>query len=235
MRFRIFFLFVLLVPVVAISQHTVWIRVEKGVVLYLSPLESEWIPISGREKIPTKTYVMTRDSTKSSVFKETYVYQLPPEAYLFVEDIFDRDRVEIVGALTRIEAEQLPADTDRQNEEHEKTIGLTYGKLQTGSVEEGDIPYEIERINAIRWFVTNRKYSTALLSLKRMVTRYPKAYLNQDYTDQLFTLYEWFGLYGFMMEESKILLNIKKSDTYNQTIHKWHDFAQKKLLEKQKE
>jgi len=235
MSFRLIIILVLIVPTVVHSQHKVWIKVEKGAVFYLSPLESDWVPVSEKEKIPVKTCLMTKDSIIASIFKETTVYRLPSNSYFFVDDIFDRERMEIVAALTRIEAEQLPQNMREPDEESVKTIGLIYGKPQIELKRGDEILYETERVNAIRWFVIQGNHSAALLSLKRMVTRYPQAYLNREYVDQLFTLYSWFGFYGFLLEESKLLLTIQNSEAYNKTMRNWYDFAQAKLLAKQRE
>ncbi len=235
MRSNYIVLCILIMPLVAHSQETVWLKVEAGDVLYLSPLESKWIPSAEKEEIPAKTYVMTTEGSRATIFQETSVYELPPHGYFFVDDIFSRNRIELVGALTRIEAELLPVKDHRSNEDQPKPVGLIYGEQPKDPAGNGNIPFEIERGNAIQRFITHGRYDAALLCLKRMVARYPQAYLNQSYVDQLFKLYEWFDLAGFLLEESTLLLEIKKSESYQQIVEHWNDLARKRIRSREED
>ncbi len=201
-------------------------KVEKGNVLYLSPAQSEWVPCSSKEKISAKTYILTKDSTVATIFKDAESYEIPSDSYFFGNDIFELNRLEIVSALTFIEAEQLP---ETEKKDSTKTIGLIYGNQSQSNETEMTIPFEKERKNAIAWFVNNNYYSAALLSLKRIVSRYPNAYLDINYMEQLFYLYDWFGLHGFLREEADMLLKLESKNEYKNRVHKWHEIAMEKL------
>jgi hypothetical protein len=218
-----FILCLLLAGLISAQENkTVWIKVERGNVLYLNPLETEWNPVSEKEKILVRTYLFTGNSTVATI--ETYV--LPSNAYFFINDIFRRSRLEVIGALTRIEAEQLPANVGPDSQ---KTVGLIFGDPPSVN-DAGQIPNENERRNAIIWFINQNNYTAALLSLKRMLTRYPSAYLIRNYAEQLFTLYDWLELHGLLLDETKLLLKINAPNEFHQKIKDWHDYAQKKLL-----
>lgn len=208
------------------ENQKVWSKTESGTILYLSPVKDEWIPASAKEKVPVKTYVITKDSTIATIFRDAEAYELPPNSYFFIEDIFDRTRLEIISTLIRIDAEQLPSQLAP---EESKKIGLVYGAPRE-HLTSGEIPYENERKNAFQWFINHKKYGPALLSLKRMMSRYPQAYLNQNYLEQLFYLYDWFNLYGFLLEETKLLLNDEASRPNKVTIEKWFEYVQKKIM-----
>jgi hypothetical protein len=79
--------------------------------------------------------------------------------------------VEIVAALTRIEAEQLPVNTHEPGQENRKTLGLIYGEAKEAATPSGTIPYEKERNQAINGFGA-WQYGAALLSLKRTMTKF---------------------------------------------------------------
>jgi hypothetical protein len=78
---------IILFPAFAFAQAETWMKVDSGAVLYLSPLSSEWIPVSQKQKMPAKTYVLTKPGAKAVLFKETEAYDLPAASYFFVEDI----------------------------------------------------------------------------------------------------------------------------------------------------
>lgn len=221
-------LFSLRIVTFAQKNEFVWIKIDKGHVLYLSPSTNEWIPCKNKEKIFSKTYLLTKDSTTASIYKETDQYNLPSNSYFFGNDLFNRNRLEIVSALTHIEAEQLPENNSKTNN---KVIGLIYGKPTINKDNKTTIPFEVERINAVKWFVNNNYYSAALLSLKRMFIRYPQAYSSKLYVEQLFSLYDWFRLYGLLREEIEILSNVKKSPDCENTIKKWDKIIHARLSE----
>lgn len=205
----------------------VWIKVAQGNVLYLNPVGAEWTPVASKEKILVKTFLLTGESADATIFRETETYHLPPNAYFFINDIFHRNRLEVIGALARIEAQQLPTNVAPDSQ---KVIGLTFGNSQL-SGDEGDIPHENERRNAIIGFISQNNYAAALLSLKRMLTRYPSAYLSRNYAEQLFVLYDSLQLYGLLLDETKLLLQIDTSKDFHQKFQEWHDYTQKKLLD----
>jgi hypothetical protein len=225
-----FVILISVLPAIAFSQSEAWIKVDSGAVLYLSPPNSEWIPVSEKQKIPVKTYLLTKPGAKAFLFKETTAYELPAAAYFFGEDVFYKSRVDLVAALTRIEAEQLPANTHAPGDEDRKTLGLIYGEIKEAATAEGAIPYEKERAQAVDWFSAHGQYDEALLSLKRMMTKFPALYLRQAYVEQLLVLYYRLELYGFLLEESNRLLTIKSSEAFNRTVKNWHELAKKQLI-----
>ena len=214
----------------AFSQSEVWIKVDSGTVLYLAPAGAEWIPVSKKQKIPVKTFLLSKPGAKAILFQETTVYELPPAAYFFVDDIFHKSRVDLVAALTRIEAEQLPVNTREPGRENRKTLGLIYGEAPEASSVAGAIPFEQERASAIRWFAANGQYGAALLSLKRAMTKFPALYLRQTYAEQLLSLYSHLELYGFLLEESNRLLALKSSEAFHRIVKDWNETAKRKLV-----
>ena len=219
----------------AFSQSEVWIKVDSGTVLYLAPAGAEWIPVSKKQKIPAKTFLLSKPDAKAVLFQETTVYELPPAAYFFVDDLFHKSRVDLVAALTRIEAEQLPVNTREPARENRKTLGLIYGEAPEASPVAGAIPFERERESAIRWFAVHGRYGAALLSLKRAMTKFPALYLRQAYAEQLLSLYSHLELYGFLLEESNRLLVLKSSDAFHSVVKDWNETAKRKLVKLEKQ
>ena len=228
LRMPLFFLLLALTPVQGYGQPNVWINVEYGTALFLDPVGLDWVPITGKAQVVEQTFLMTRPEARAVLFKTTDAYPLPPGAYLYLSDVPHKNAVEVVGALTRIEADQLPAR--RPDDGAPRTVGLTYGKPNEVPAGPGDIPYEAERVKAIVWFSERGRPDAALLSLKRMMTRYPSSYLNIDYVELLLHLYDQLGLYGFMLDEAERLLEAESTSVYEQAVLRWHTLASKKLL-----
>ena len=210
------------------AQDSLWITLEKGAALYLSPLNSEWIPIVAKEKIPVKTFILIKDRSIASIFKKTDQFILPSNSYIFIDDMFKHAKNEIVIALAQIEAEQLPNYNRKKNHDKKKPVGLIFGNEIQRKTNNSYIPHEYERMNAVDWFIESKQYSAALLTLKRMISKYPHAYLNKTYSNRLFTLYEMLKLYGYLLEETRLLENIEDTELH-QIVIKWQDIATQKL------
>ena len=232
MYYLLFSVLLVMLPLKTFAQEKVWIHVEQGIVLYLSPLNSDWEPVTGKDQIPERSYITTKSGVKAHIFKEASAYDVPENAYFFVDDLFERNRLEVIDALVRIEAEQLPVNPD--GADSTKTLGLIYGAPipQTSGIEA--IPFHEERLNAINWFLHHNQQSAALLSIKRTLTKYPRMYLDQNYIERLLSLYSRFELYGYLFEESNRLLMLRTTDTYKETVRAWHNFAQERLREQGK-
>ena len=224
-------LFILLFFGTGFSQTNVWIKVEKGTVLNLDPSQMQWVPVSEKQQLHVKSFLITKTNTQASIFKNTDVYELPQDAYFFVHDIFQKSRMEIVSSLTQIEAGQLPDNTNEPGEKTTKAFGLTYGRPQEQEPSTDVVPNERERLNAVNWFYEHNQSHAALLSLKRMMTKFPLLYLKESYVERLLTLYKELLLYGFLLDESSRLLALKKSKTFNEMLSGWHQLAKKKLLD----
>lgn len=214
----------------ASAQPKVWLKVEKGEVLYLDPYQQRWQPISGKEEIPLRTFVLTKAAAKARLFKETEDYVLPESSYFFAEDVIPKSRVEVVAALTQIEAEQLPRTTREPRER--KPIGLTYGEPAPDTVnsQADAIPYFAERRTAIRYFIDAKRYDAALLSQKRLLTKFPALYQDANEVERLFMLYDKLELYGFLNDETRRLMAIKRSTEFDKMLEQWHQLAKTKLL-----
>jgi hypothetical protein len=230
MRTTILILASLAITASAAAQTEVWIKVEEGSVLHLNPNRMEWIPVSSRQRLPAKSFVIMKPGAAASLFKETDVYQLPDDAYFYVEDLFQRDRVQIVAALTQIEAEQLPVNTTEPGEKRPKVIGLTYGVSETGQLQPEAIPLETERLKAVEWFYGQKRYDASLLTLKRMMTKFPSLYMREFYVERLLTLYDHLRLYGFLLDESNRLTGIRQSESFTRIVTDWHKRAKEKLV-----
>ena len=224
------FLLLLWSPAFGWAQSQVWLDVQAGTVFYLDPVQSDWVPVTGKQQIPEQTFLLVKPDTRLRLFKEAEVYELPSSAYFYVEDVPRKRRVEVVAALTRIEAAQLPASTAKPASQQARRIGVTYGKPPGETQPGGAIPYEAERAAAVAWFYEHDRLDAALLSLKRMMTRYPSLYLDLSYVKQLLYFYERLELYGFLWDETKRLMGGEVSPHYEQTIGHWHNLATQKLL-----
>jgi hypothetical protein len=229
MRRYLLLLIIISIPALAFAQDQVWLNVEAGTVFYLDPLQADWVPVTGKQQVPEQTYVLVKPAARVHLFKDAEVYTLPAGAYFYLEDVPHKGRVEVVAALTRIEAAHLPAPAARPDAGEPRRIGVTYGKPPSAPSARV-IPYEAERAAAVTWFYEQGRVDAAVLSLKRLMTRYPSLYLNLSYVEQLLHGYEQLELYGFLLDEAKRLMDAEVSPDYEQTILRWHDRAAKKLL-----
>ncbi len=213
------------------AQTKVWVKIDSGTALYLNPYQQQWLPLSAKEEVLAKTFMLTKKGAKAMLFKETEVYALPESAYFFIEDVLPKSRVEIVAALTQIEAEQLPKST-REGRERKLPIGLTYGEnpVDTTSSNTAAIPYLNERLNAIQYFLNSGRYDAALLSQKRLLTKFPVLYQDALQAERLFMLYDKLELYGFLNDETRRLLSIKRSTEFDKMVERWNSIAKTKLL-----
>lgn len=234
MRFLQLLIGALLFSTLAHAQTKVWVKLESGIALYLNPYEQQWLPLSAKEEIPTKTFLLTQSGAKVTLFKTTEAYAVPESAYFFIEDILPKSRVEVVAALTQIEAEQLPKPV-RETRERKLPIGLTYGENapDTVSANPNAIPYLSERESAIQYFLDNGRYDAALLSQKRLLTKFPVLYQDSKHAERLFVLYDKLELYGFLNDETRRLLAIKRTAEYDKMVEKWNNVAKAKLLNRQ--
>jgi hypothetical protein len=224
-------LLIMLFPLAGFAQTNVWIKVDAGAALYLETAKMQWIPVSEKQELPAKSYLMTKPGARAQVFRDTDEYSLPADSYFFIEDVFSKSRVEIVGALTQIEAEQLPVNTVEPGNSQQKVVGLTYGKNPSEEKTADEIPFGKARLNAINWFYENARQDAALLSLKRMMTKVPNLYLSEYYVERLLHLYHELQLFGFLLDESTRLLNVRKSEKFNQIVTNWNQIARQNLLQ----
>lgn len=234
MRFIQCLIGALLTSALVHAQTKVWVKLEAGDALYLNPYQQQWLPISAKEEVPAKTFLLTKSGAKATLFRGTEVYGAPESAYFFIEDMMPKSRVEVVAALTQIEAEQLPKPV-RETRERKLPIGLTYGENapDTASSNAAAIPYLDERENAIRYFLDAKRYDAALLSQKRLLTKFPSLYQDAEQAERLFMLYDKLELYGFLNDETRRLLAIKRSNEYDKMVEKWNNVAKAKLLNRQ--
>lgn len=234
MRFVQLLVSALLFGALAHAQTKVWVKLESGAALYLHPYQQQWLPLSAKEEVPAKTFILTKSGAKTTLFRATETYAVPESAYFFIEDMLMKSRVEVVAALTQIEAEQLPKPA-RENRERKLPIGLTYGESapDTASPNVSAIPYLSERENAIRYFLDAKRYDAALLSQKRLMTKFPALYQDAAQAERLFMLYDKLELYGFLNDETRRLLAIKRTAEYDKMVEKWNNVAKAKLLNRQ--
>ncbi|NUM82406.1 hypothetical protein HUU42_16550 [bacterium] len=211
------------------QQQSLWVKLERGESLYLDPLAMQWVPISAKQTLPSKTFVLTKERTELKLYKETDVYNTPDHGYFFLEDVVLKSKNDLVGALTQIEGEQLPSM--KVDSGGKQSVGLTYGfpGAEKTSV---NIPFFEERLNAIRWFYNQKRYDAALLSLKRLLTRFPNQYYSASRLEMLFDLYEKAELYGFIFDETNRLMALQKNDEFGPVIVRWNEVAKKYLLKR---
>jgi len=213
----------------ALAQNNVWLKLEKGDALVLLPKTAQWQPLITKNEIPRRTYLLTKEQSVVKIFVATEIYEVDENSYVFIEDVIAKSRGQLVAELTRIEAEQLP-NPERKNESpNAQEVGLTYGKPSQSSVGDGNIPYRKERFTAINYFIKKDRPDAAVLTMKRMLTKYPSLYLDQLVVEQLFSLYERLELHGFLFDESNKLLSIIKNEEFSTVVMKWNKEAKKKL------
>ncbi len=214
------------------GQSEIWVNIEKGSALFLNPETMAWEPIVGKQQLPAKTYVLTKDQTVLNVFKETDVLAAPARGYFFIADIFLRDRMQVVEELTAIEAQQLPPSSRPDTLDEKKVIGLTYGVMAVRTSSKPSIPYLEERMNAVESFQAKKRYDAALLSLKRTMAQFPALYLDQRFANLLCRLYDDLELYGFLYEETNRLMVVQKEGEFGTMIVQWNELAKKKLTKR---
>ncbi len=210
------------------QAQTAWVKIDSGAALYLNPLTSEWVPIDGKEKIPLKTFLLTKPKASSMLFVETEVITLPENAYFYLEDALPRRQTQIVAALTRIEAEQLPENVSEPDSSARRRFGLTYGRKAKTAVEQKTIPFEQERLRAVDWFYAQNRPDASVVCLKRMLAKYPALYHNASYVERLFSLYEKLELYGFLLDESR---RLTQSARMGELAKKWQSIARERLAQ----
>jgi hypothetical protein len=216
----------------SVGQSDIWVNNEKGSALFLNPKTMAWEPIVGKQQLPAKTYVLTKDQAVLKIFKETDVLSTPAGGYFFIADIFSRDRMQVVEELTAIEAQQLPPSSRPDTMDGKKVVGLTYGAMSTHASSRPSIPYLEERINAVESFQAQKRYDAALLSLKRTMSLFPALYLESRYADLLCRLYDSLELYGFLYEETNRLMVVQRQGEFGTMIAQWNELAKKKLTKR---
>ena len=218
----------LLLPAAASAQTEVWLKVEAGELLYLAPGLPDWVPAQERERLPLQAFVLTGPETRALLFRATETYELPAGAYLFVEDVFPKTRMEIIDALTRIEAAQLPA-APRREREAARPLGLTYGAPARAAHAGGQVPFLHQRRAAVRHFYARERYDAALLMLKRSLHKFPDLYGDEDDLRLLLDLYARFGLHGFLLDECERLLEAPPTEAHAELLRRWRTVAREAL------
>ncbi|MCB0278882.1 MAG: hypothetical protein KDD94_05235 [Calditrichaeota bacterium] len=207
-------------------QEKIWIKVNSGSALYLNPYTAKWVPINGREEIPVNTYIIIKDNSDIELFRETEVISITEATYFFLADAFVNSKYDIMLRLARIEAEQFPLP-EKNNQKRQ--AGLIYGANAKTEIKTNDIPNIAERKNAVEFFIKTNHYASALLSQKRMMSKFPSLYSDPEQVNRLFILYDYHQLNENIYEESKRLLNSDNSDDLAKLIKKYHTDARLKL------
>jgi hypothetical protein len=215
------------------AQSKIWAKLEKGSALYLDPYKNEWIPLGDKQELPMKTFLMTKENARVSLFKETDVFIIAESAYCFIEDAIAKTKAEVVSALTQIEAAELPA-LQSEPKDKKKTVGLTYGATPNEADAASKIPYLKERENAVQWFYAQNQFDAALLSHKRMMVKFPALYQSATAVELLLQLYDKLELYGFLGDETRRLMAVQKSAELSQIVVKWSETAKIKLAKQRR-
>ena len=206
------------------QQDMAWIKLHSGHALYLDTNTLEWIPLVDRERIPVKTYLMVNGQSSLTLYHETEIYTIPDSSYIYIEDIMNRNRDELVKMLTLIEAEHLPKQ-ERESSRKQQKIGVTYGN-RTGSTKDDrpirdSIPYIDEQLNAVHWFASQNRPDASLLIFKRLMTRYPDLYRDPEYFNLLCTFYEQLKLWGFLYNDTQKLLRMNPPEEVSGLARAW--------------
>lgn len=229
MTTRLLLLLALLLPAASYAQPEVWLKVDAGDVLYLDPDAAAWTPAAARQRVPAHAFLLTKPDARATLFRATESYDVPAGAYFFIGDVFPRSRVQLVDALTRIEASQLPGPAPDERT-GERTLGLTYGARPTPtSANNVSVPHEAERRRAVAFFYEHGRYDAALLTLKRSMNKFPDLYADEDRVQLLMDLYARFRLYGFLLDECDRLMDAPHSEPFAQLLRDWHATAREAL------
>lgn len=214
----------------AVTNELVWVTTDSGFAQYLDPQSMEWVPLTARDKIPLKTYLMVHPDSKITLYYQTEVYPLPSNSYFFLDDVRNRNQDQLVKALTRIEASHLPASTGIDSETSARKIGITYGN-ETRDNEPGipNVSHLKERKQAIYWFLDQGRYDASLLMLKRMITQYPMLYKEKDNFDLLCTLYNKLNLIGFLHNETQKLMKMDIDEELKVVALNWKKIIEEKI------
>ncbi|NUQ81943.1 MAG: hypothetical protein HUU10_10065 [Bacteroidetes bacterium] len=219
--------FSLLILLLNLPDPLVWTRLESGQAFTLNPVKSEWIPLKEREQLPAQSIILTKPGTRLYVYEGTETSEAPANAYFILGDVLPKTTPDLVRTLTHIELSQLPAAPATQEQTPPKP-GITYGELKK-QAEAPAIPFYLERLTAIDWFAAHGQPGGALLSLKRLVTRYPDLLERADLAERLFTLYDQLGLDGYLYDEtSRLMLRQTRGDT-DPLLRQWNERARQKL------
>lgn len=211
------------------AQTEVWLKVDHGHVLILSAGDPEWTPSGERQRVPVNSFLLTGEEAEATLFRATESFDVPSGSYVFVDDVFPKSRMELVDALTRIEAAQLPGRGPAEAEP-DRPLGLTYGSpSQSASTTSGEVPYEAERRRTVAHFYALDRFDAALLSLKRSMTKFPELYEDDATVELLLDLYGRFQLYGFMLDECDRLLNRPQAEPVAAVLQHWRDIAEEAL------
>ena len=232
-RSAIFLVAAIAISGVAAAQTTVWVNLEKGDALFLNPSTMGWEPLTGKQRIPAKTYAITKHRSRLKVFVRTEVIDAPPASYFFVTDLFPRDRNQLVEELTSIELQQLPSSGRSDTTKPGRTVGLTYGNPDTRGGPDENVAALDERLMAVGWLEDRASFGPALLCLKRTMTSFPVLYLQPALTERLCSLYDRLGLYGFLYEETRRLLETESEGKMVESLTDWNSLAKVKLTGRQ--
>jgi hypothetical protein len=221
-------LFVSLISSTLLAQSKVWTKLDKGQAVYIDPYKQEWLPLAAKEEVPIKTFMLLKPESQVTFFKETDSYLMQGAGYVYIEDVYPKVKTELVAALTRIEAAELPPNPS-EKEKKVRPLGVSYGEPRVDTTGSGEVPYFTERQQTIEQFLKQNRPDAALLTLKRMMTKYPSLYQNKNYVDLLMQLYDKLELYGLMGDETRRLLAVKQSSEISSITLRWNEIAKQKL------
>lgn len=215
-------------PLPVRAQPDVWLRVDSGNVFVLTPGHPEWAPAAPRMQVPAAAFLLTHEDARAMLFRATESYDVPQGSYFFVDDAFPRSRLELVDALTRIEASQLPGSREA-DDAPQRPFGLTYGAPVPPPPAAISVPYELERRRAVAHFYTSGRFDAALLSLKRSMIRFPELYADEQLVELLLNLYARFKLYGFVLDECERLMERPHVEPVAEVVQQWREIAEREL------
>lgn len=212
----------------SLMKDSYWVTVSKGAALHLNPFTNNWEPISQKEQIRKHTFVLTKENSEIVVYENENTVTVSSNMYVYLNDLFIKNDTDLLSKITKIQMDQLPSSKNgTKNKKRE--IGLTFGEIKA-SKEAADILHLQERINAINHFDKSQLKRSSLLTLKRLMTKYPSLYLDYEYTKKLFDYYEEFNLKGVLFDESLALKQLNTDDKLKIFINDSHDKVKNELI-----
>jgi hypothetical protein len=216
---------------IASAQEKVWLKLEKGEAVILDPMSAAWQPITEKTEAVRRTFLLTKERSAVNIFHATEMYPVGEEWYLFIEDIIPKTRSQVVAELTRIEAEQLPNSEQRSDSLGSIPAGLTYGKMkEPASVSK--VPFLKQRMNTVNGSTAAGRNDAAVLTMKRMMAKYPSLYFDRAMVDRLFGLYEALELDGFLFDESSRLMGMTANADFSRQLSEWNTSAKNRLAQR---
>lgn len=211
-----------------LTKDSLWVTVSKGAAVYLNPYTNSWEPIAQKQQIREHTFLLTKNNSEVVIYNQEQTVKISSNMYVYLNDLFVENKNQLMSKLNKIQMDQLPK-TEIDKTGKKRSIGLTFGALTKPKIEI-DIPYLKERINTVNYLDNENNSKAALLTLKRLMTKYPEMYFDYNYTKKLFDYYSEYNLKGMLYDESLALKQMDVDEKLKQFVISSHDKIKAELI-----